>query len=179
MRKRYRKTLILHRIAGRNVRHDPLISARPLPVVSRQGNRVTVLRAPLAGSTVVYTPVNYYFGDLTAKWSFSMLTERVSSLNKARVDIAVSADSRGLPYNPTSATAEMAFLASPYTKPVAGDWKAATWDVTRIGSYVMQCLVGPGGTVSLAVGGYYVWARITDSVAGEQPVEQVARLFVD
>lgn len=106
-------------------------------------------------------------------------TERISSLSRERVEMTVTADSNGLPYNPTGATAEMAFIASPFTEPGAGDWKAAIWDVTRIGTYVAQCLVGPGGTVNLAVGGYYVWARLTDAVSGEQPTGQIARLFVD
>lgn len=105
-----------------------------------------------------------------------MITQRVSSLSKARVQAAVQADSDGLPYDPTGATVEFSFVEDKLANPSV--WNAGTWDVTRIGTYVAQCNVGPGGAISLPVGEYYVWIRITDATAGETPVEPIAKLIV-
>lgn len=110
-----------------------------------------------------------------------MLTERISSLSLERVEVLVQADAGGLPYNPEEAGADafMAFMPGPHSTPSGGDWKACNWDVTRTGQYVFQCLVGPAGTATLAFGGYYVWGKVDDANAGEIPVEQLGRLFVD
>jgi hypothetical protein len=174
-----RPVILRARVAPRSVRPVILVVIPPVALRAlRKGTR-TVLRAPQTPSGT-FTQVRYFIDELAAKWVFQMVSvERVSALSKARVNLSVRADADGLPYDPTHATPEMAFMSSPLTEPSSGDWKTATWDVTRIGSYIMQCLVGPGGTVTLPRGGYYVWARITDPVAGEIPVESVARLFVD
>ena len=107
-----------------------------------------------------------------------MFTERVDSTSLARVQAGVEADADGLPYDPTDATVQFAFLSSSLDKPEAGDWKAGTWDVTRIGTYVAEVLVGTGGAVALTAGVYYVWIKITDATAGETPAEQIAKLIV-
>lgn len=107
-----------------------------------------------------------------------MFTERVEAMSTARIDVGVTADSQGLPYDPTSATVQFACLSSQLAKPAPGDWVAGSWDVTRIGSYVAQLNVGPDGVVTLAAGTYYVWIKITDPVAGEIPIEQIAKLIV-
>jgi hypothetical protein len=107
-----------------------------------------------------------------------MITERISSLTLEQVQAAVQADSNGLPYVPTSAAVAFAFLESRLADPVSGDWKTGSWDVTRIGTYVAQCKVGPGGAATLAVGEYYVWLRITDTTAGETPIEPIGKLIV-
>lgn len=124
--------------------------------------------------------VNIRLTGFSRKWAMQMMTERISSLSLERVEMSVQADADGLPYDPTGATGTMAFMDSPTAKPSAPDFKAATWDVTRIGTYVLQCLVGTGGAAELAVGGYYVWAKVDDSAgSGEVVVEQAGRLFVD
>lgn len=155
-----------------------IVTPRPRRPRRRPKPRALILSALRGAPSASYDEVVFRIGSLAAKWGFEMLTLRVSALSKARVEIAVSADKDGLPYNPTSAVAEMAFMTTSLAEPQPGDWKACNWDVTRIGTYVMQCLVGPGGTVSLGRGGYYVWARLTDSASNETPVKQVARMNV-
>ena len=120
----------------------------------------------------------YRFTGPVNKWRFSMTTERISVLNKSQIQVAVEADHSGLPYNPTAATVEFAFLEPALAVPVGGDWKAGTWDVTKIGTYVAQCNVGPGGAFVPAIGEYYTWIRVTDAAAGETPVECVGKLIV-
>lgn len=111
-----------------------------------------------------------------------MALERVSSLNLSRLRVSVEADSNGLPYNPATAappaTVDFAFLESATANPGSSDWKAGTWDTTLVGTHVAQCLVGPSSAVALAAGEYYVWIRITDTAAGETPVECVGKLIV-
>lgn len=113
------------------------------------------------------------------KWRFSMGLVRVSVLNLSRVRAEVQADSNGLPYDPRSATVEFAFIEGANTNPGSSDWKTANWDVTLIGTYVAECRVGPGGTVTLGVGEYFTWIRITDVTAAETPVECIGKIIVE
>lgn len=154
------------------------IFVKPRSQRARRRGFTLLSRGRFVAAAPVYEDVVFTFGELSSKWEFTMLTLRANAESRARVQIDVRADSDGLPYDPTSAIAEMAFMAGPLIEPGAGDWKACNWDVTRVGTYVMQCLVGPGGTVSLAKGGYYVWARLTDAASGEIPLRQVARFLV-
>ena len=56
-------------------------------------------------------------------------------------------------------TVQMAFTTG---QPVGGDWKSATWTtLTAPTRYLATCLVGPGGTVTLADGSYEVWVKVT------------------
>jgi hypothetical protein len=103
---------------------------------------------------------------------------RIDSTSKEYVRVPVEATNNGLVVNPTADTVEMAFPAVT-VDPAGGDWKAATWETDSTGTpvrYWARCLVGPGGTVTLAVGLYDVWVRITD--APEIPVKKSGQLEV-
>lgn len=87
---------------------------------------------------------------------------------KAGVDIVLSAES----------TAQMAFTTSG-ADPVGGDWKTATWETDATSgpvTYELMCLVGPGGTVTLAKGTYTMWAKNPESP--EINVQQAGILIV-
>lgn len=126
--------------------------------------------------------VAYRVSGPVEKWRVTMEAVRLSSLSKERVRFCVYADSAGVPYNPTSATVEAAFMGGngyeAEGNPAAGDWKAATWDTTVTGNHAAVCLVGPGGAVTLTPGAYRCWVRITDATAGETVVRQVGSLVV-
>lgn len=122
--------------------------------------------------------VAYRIGDIELRWKVALLMTRVSSLSKELVRAAVAADSAGIPYNPTAATVEFAFLPSS-ANPAAPDWHAGTWDTTLIGTYVAGIVVGPGGAVTLSTGTYYGWMRITDASVGETVVRQFDTLIVE
>jgi hypothetical protein len=102
---------------------------------------------------------------------------KISSLSKEYVRVPVSATESGQPVDPTGDTVEMAFKTS--GEPSGGDWKAASWETDNSVSpvvYYARCLVGPGGTVTLADGTYDVYVRVTDSP--EIPVTNVGKLVV-
>jgi hypothetical protein len=84
----------------------------------------------------------------------------ISSLSTVYVQVPVAAVVNGQPYNPTGDTVQMAFpagSANPAT------WYSAAWTAgPGTGSYLAQCLVGPGsGGVDLATGTYGIWVQIT------------------
>jgi hypothetical protein len=77
--------------------------------------------------------------------------------------------------DPTSDKVEFAFIGPFGTTPQAGDapptpetvWTQGTWDAGT--PYTCRLLVGPdAGQITLTVGSYQVWVRITD--APERPV---------
>ena len=106
-----------------------------------------------------------------------MITQ--SALSLQYVQAAVTATVSGSSYNPTSDPVQFAFMAGT-AQPGPSDWKTGSWDGTALrpsgNSYTAQVLVGPGGTVTLPVGTYTMWVKITDSP--EVPVIQVGILQV-
>lgn len=110
------------------------------------------------------------------KWVIAMDVERIDVNSLEQVTFSVFADSAGTVYNPTSATVSAAFMSSS-AKPQAGDWKAASWDTSLIGTYRAGCMVGTGGAAQLAAGEYYAWLRIVDP-GGETVIRQVGQLIV-
>jgi hypothetical protein len=90
---------------------------------------------------------------------------QLSALSLEYVRVPVSATLSGVATNPTTDTVQMAFPATG-VDPVAGDWKAATWEPDTSVTpnvYYARCLVGPGGTVTLAVGRWDVWLKVSDN----------------
>jgi hypothetical protein len=78
--------------------------------------------------------------------------------------------------NPTSDPVSFAFKAAG-TDPSGTDWISGEWvPETLNGQYLMQCLVGPSGGTSLAIGSYVIWNKITDSP--EVPVFQSGVLAI-
>lgn len=91
---------------------------------------------------------------------------QVSVESRQYVKVPVIAERNGVVIDPTIDPVQMAFPAvgeDPVT------WYAATWETDAVTSATSaRCLVGPGGTVELAVGFYDVYVKITDSP--EEPV---------
>jgi hypothetical protein len=105
----------------------------------------------------------------------------LSHLSTEYVQIPVSATVAGQPHDPTSDTVQFAFLASQTASPQPADWVAASWSTASDAAYpyTAQCLVGPGAgaAISLAVGSYVIWLKITDNP--EIPVRQVGILNIN
>lgn len=118
-------------------------------------------------------------GPPEERWEIGMAKGRISTLTLESVPFPVTAYHEGLPYDPTGASIQFAFLNGPRLKPAPGDWKAGTWDVTITGSYVGLCLIGAGGAVQLSKGVWYAWVKITDAALGETPARMVGRLIVE
>lgn len=118
----------------------------------------------------------FVIGPPRLKWVIAMDAERIDVGSLEQVTFSVSADSAGTVYNPTVATASAAFIPTS-AKPVAGDFKACTWDTSLIGTYRAACLVGPTGAIALAAGEYYTWLKIVDP-GGETVIRMVGQLIV-
>ena len=98
---------------------------------------------------------------------------RQSVLSREYVAVPVSAVVNGAAINPTTDTVNFAFTASRSTPPstfVAGSWE------TEGGTYYARCLVGPGGTTTLAVGQWATWVKVTDNP--EIPVRFVGYVVI-
>lgn len=93
-----------------------------------------------------------------------MKTQSALSLEYVPAWITVTVG--GNPLNPTGDSVQFAFMPGEVS-PGSGDWKAGSWDGTQPrptgNAYLAQCLVGPGGTVTLAPGTYTTWVKILDS----------------
>jgi hypothetical protein len=86
----------------------------------------------------------------------------ISSISKEYVPAAVTA-----PHDPTALTVMFAFTTSEVA--AGATWYSGSWDGAAVlqsdGTYraIAQCMVGPGGTVTLAVGSYVVHVKVTDN----------------
>lgn len=88
---------------------------------------------------------------------------RISALALQYVPAQVVLRESGVYPNISTDAVRMAFPVAEVA-PIAGDWKAATWetDATTVPTrYIARCNVGPGGTVTLAAGLYDVWVEVT------------------
>jgi hypothetical protein len=109
-------------------------------------------------------------------WPSANLTVTISSLSTVYVQVPVRCFRQGTEYNPTADPVAMAFKAG-WANPGSGDWNAASWDTGEYGvTYLAQCLVGPSGTVTLGVGTWSIWTKVTDDP--EVPVMQPGLLVV-
>lgn len=104
-----------------------------------------------------------------------MITRSVLDTRDLRV--RTDATLKGQPYDPSGDTVQLAFMPAGQ-QPASGDWHPATWETLPGPQYNALCLVGPAnGGVSLPVGVYQVWIKVTDSP--EVPVEAVAWLKIE
>jgi len=98
---------------------------------------------------------------------------QLSQLSLQYLYVPVAATKNGVAYNPTGDPVAMAFMPQATQVPQSGDWQAAGWTTVAtnvIYPYSAGCLIGPGGTITLGVGTYVVYVRVTDSP--EVPVQQ-------
>jgi hypothetical protein len=82
------------------------------------------------------------------------------------IRVPVSATDSGAAIDPTSDTAQMAFVAAG-AAPLVGDFKSATWETdtsTTPSTYYVRALVGPtGGVVTLTSNLYDIYIKIGDN----------------
>jgi hypothetical protein len=89
----------------------------------------------------------------------------ISALSRVYIRARIIATINGATHDPTGDVVKMAFIPSG-AAPTTGDFQQAIWETdatTNPVTYRSLCLVGPGGTVTLAVGTYRVWVQITDN----------------
>ena len=73
----------------------------------------------------------------------------------------------GASYNPTSDSVAFAFAPTPTYVPQVSDWVSGSWDPDTTDSalypYSAKCLVGPAGTITLGIGTYIIYTKVTDN----------------
>lgn len=98
----------------------------------------------------------------------------ISQLSLEYVSVPVTVTTlAGAAYNPTADQVVMAFMPQPSQYPQPTDWVGAIWSTNTnnvLYPYAVNCLVGPGGTITLGVGTYTIYVKITDNP--EIPVER-------
>jgi hypothetical protein len=101
-------------------------------------------------------------GTPRTSWEAAVAGITISSLSTVYVQVPVLATIDGVLYNPTADEVQMAFTANG-ANPVT--WNTASWTSgPGTGSYLAECLVGPGsGGVDLATGTWSLWVKITDN----------------
>jgi hypothetical protein len=80
--------------------------------------------------------------------------------------VPVTATKSGTAWDPTSDPVQFAFMPAPTQVPAAGDWVSGSWDTNTASvlyPYSARCLVGPSGTITLGIGTYVAYLKITDS----------------
>ncbi len=101
-----------------------------------------------------------------------MQTLSQSVLSTELLQVLVQATGIDGPYNPTGDAVAFAFTsASAYPAAEPATWNTGTWVTYPGAQYWAQVLVGPAnGGVSLAIGSWQCWLKITDDPA--VPVRQ-------
>ena len=90
----------------------------------------------------------------------------MSQLSTQYVLVPVSATKAGVSYNPTGDPVQFAFAATATYVPQSGDWVSGSWQTdtsSLLYPYLAQCLVGPSGTITLGLGTYYMYLKISDN----------------
>lgn len=89
----------------------------------------------------------------------------MSSASLQYISVPVNAVKAGAPYNPTSDAVQFAFLLDISGTPGSSDWVSGSWVTlpNYLYPWACQCLIGPGGTITLSPALYVVWVKITDN----------------
>lgn len=100
---------------------------------------------------------------------------RILHTSKQYVCVPVRSHADGSRYDPTDDSVFMAFTDVDAT-PGNDAWVFGSWESIGGGAYLIRCLVGPAGTITLEPREYDVWVKIEDSP--EVPQEYIGRLIV-
>ena len=104
----------------------------------------------------------------------------MNHLSTQYVLVPVTATKAGAPYNPTGDTVQFAFMPQATQVPGDSDWVSGSWQAdasSLLYPYLAQCLVGPSGTVTLGIGTYVMYVKISDNP--EVPVLLAGQLQVN
>lgn len=120
--------------------------------------------------SIDWTPGGPEFGWKTdipwTEWTVGFSSTAISHLSTEYLLVPVSAVKNGSPYNPTGDTVQFAFMPAPTQVPQNTDWVAGAWDTDSgnlIYPYSAKCLIGPSGIISLGLGTYTIYVKITDN----------------
>jgi len=80
--------------------------------------------------------------------------------------VPVSATASGSPVNPTGLPLVFAFMPTPTQVPQVSDWVSGSWETVASSAlypYSARCLVGPAGAITLGIGTYVAYMKITSN----------------
>lgn len=100
------------------------------------------------------------------EWTVSPVSIGLSQLATEYVIIPISVTMAGAAYNPTTDTVQFAFMPTVTQVPQVSDWVSGSWITVSsniLYPYSAQCLVGPAGTITLGIGTYVIYVKVTDS----------------
>lgn len=106
-------------------------------------------------------------------------TLQFSQLATLYYKVPVSATSEGEPVNPTGDPVVFAFMPTATQVPQLSDWVTGSWETIPnniLFPYSARCLVGPAGTITLGIGTYVAYYKITSNP--EIPVEIAGYLSI-
>ena len=105
----------------------------------------------------------------------------MSQLSLQYVGVPVKATTlTGASFDPTALPVQMAFMPTATQVPGNSDWQSAVWATVSgnlLYPYAAYCLVGPGGTVTLGLGTYVMYLKI--SGVPEVPVQIAGQLQIN
>jgi hypothetical protein len=120
-------------------------------------------------------PPDWLLGQAKSAWKTSLLWKgwtvgyasvSLSHLATQYVLVPVQAMKNGSTYNPGSDPVQFAFAPTPTYVPQSGDWVSGSWvtvSTNLLYPYSAQCLVGPSGAITLGIGSYVMYVKISDS----------------
>ena len=104
--------------------------------------------------------------SISTEWNVGFTSIGLSHLSTEYVLVPVSAAKSGASYNPTADTVQFAFMPTATQVPQVSDWVSGSWDTDSgnvLYPYSAKCLVGPSGTITLGIGNYVIYLKITDN----------------
>lgn len=90
----------------------------------------------------------------------------MSHLATMYVFVPVTATVSGQPYNPTTDPVQFAFMPQATQVPQVSDWVAGSWDTDTASvlyPYSAKCLVGSAGVITLGLGTYVMYLKVTSN----------------
>ena len=90
----------------------------------------------------------------------------MSQLATMYVFVPFAVTKSGVSYNPTGDTVQFAFMPTATQVPQVSDWVTGGWDTDTTSilyPYSAKVLVGPGGTITLGIGTYVMYTKVTDN----------------
>lgn len=90
----------------------------------------------------------------------------MSQLATQYVLVPLTASQAGAAFNPTGEPVQFAFMPTATQVPQTSDWVAGSWDTlpnSLLYPYQAKCLVGPSGVITLGLGNYVIYLKITSN----------------
>jgi hypothetical protein len=123
--------------------------------------------------------ISFELGIPYLEWTVGYTTIGMNHLGTQYYPVPVAASKAGVSYNPTGDAVSFAFMPTATQEPGPYDWVSGAWDsipANIIYPYSAKVLVGPNGVITLGIGTYIVYVKISDNP--ETPVDIAGQLQI-